>query len=98
MKKQTFGSVWDAIENSKEQALNLKVRSRLMSAICEEIKRGNLSQSKAAEILRVTQPRISDLQRGRVDLFSIDTLVNMLDALGMRLSITVTNEKESVEA
>jgi len=89
MKKQTFSSVWDAIEDSKEQALNLKVRSRLMSALCEELNRRHLSQPKAALLLGVTQPRISDLKRGRVDLFSIDTLINMLGTLETPVSIEI---------
>jgi predicted XRE-type DNA-binding protein len=97
MKKQTFSSVWDAIEDSKEQALNLKVRSRLMSALCEELKRRKLSQPKAAQILGVTQPRISDLQRGRVDLFSIDTLINMLGTLETPISIEITNGAVEVQ-
>jgi predicted XRE-type DNA-binding protein len=87
MKKQTFPSVWDAIEDTKTNALNMKIRSALMSTLSEEIKRKRLSQADAAELLEVTQPRISDLMRGRINLFSIDAPVNMLDAIGVPIFI-----------
>jgi predicted XRE-type DNA-binding protein len=87
MKKQTFKSVWDAIEDSEEEATNMKIRSQLMSALTEELKRRMLSQAETAELLGVTQPRISDLFRGRIDLFSLDTLVNMLSKLRVQIRI-----------
>jgi predicted XRE-type DNA-binding protein len=55
MKKQTFPSVWDAIEDTKTNALNMKIRSALMSTLSEEVKRKRLSQADAAELLEVTQ-------------------------------------------
>jgi predicted XRE-type DNA-binding protein len=48
-----------------------------------------LTQSEAAQLLRVTQPRISDLMRGKIGRFSVDTLIAMLGRAGMRLSVTV---------
>lgn len=91
MKKQTFKSVWDAIEDSEEEALNMKIRAKLMSAVVEELKRQDLSQAENAKLLGVTQPRISDLLRGRIDLFSLDTLVNMLADLGIQVRIEIDN-------
>jgi predicted XRE-type DNA-binding protein len=88
MKKQTFKSVWDAIENSEEEALNMKIRSELMSALIEELKSRKIPQVASAKLIGVTQPRVSDLFRGRVDLFSIDTLVNMLHGLGIQVKIS----------
>jgi predicted XRE-type DNA-binding protein len=88
MKKQKFGSVWDAIEDTPEAAINMKLRSQLMSRISEELKGRGLSQAEAAKILGVTQPRVSDLFRGRIDLFSMDALVNMLYALHFEVEIT----------
>jgi predicted XRE-type DNA-binding protein len=85
MKKQTFKSVWDAIEDSEEEATNMKIRSQLMSTLTEKLKLRKLSQAESAKLLGVTQPRISDLFRGRVDLFSIDTLVNMLSKVGIHI-------------
>jgi predicted XRE-type DNA-binding protein len=92
MKKQTFKSVWDAIEDSEEEATNMKIRSQLMSTLTEKLKLRKLSQAESAKLLGVTQPRISDLFRGRVDLFSIDTLVNMLSKLGFRVHFETSND------
>lgn len=92
MKKQrTYANIWDAIEGG-EEAANLKIRSQLMSVLCEELKRRKLSQAKAAKLLGVAQPRVSDLLRGRIDLFSIDALVNMLYALGIHVNMETSTE------
>jgi predicted XRE-type DNA-binding protein len=48
-----------------------------------------LTQAKAAKILRVTQPRVSDLLRGRIDLFSTDSLIDMLARLGIHVRFVV---------
>ena len=48
-----------------------------------------LKQAEAAELLDVTQPRVSDLMRGRIDLFSIDTLIDMLARLGVRTRLVL---------
>jgi predicted XRE-type DNA-binding protein len=56
----------------------------------QEIIRGRrLRQAQAAKILGVTQPRISALLRGRIDLFSTDTLIDMLTRLGARVKLVV---------
>lgn len=86
---KNFESVWDAIEDSPAQAENMKLRSSLMLALRDHIAKTGMSQSKAAKLLGVTQPRVSDLMRGRVDLFAIDTLVNMLAAAGLRVELRI---------
>lgn len=48
-----------------------------------------LKQAQAAKLLRVTQPRISDLMGGRLDLFSIDTLIDMLANMGVRVKFVL---------
>ncbi|AWK15731.1 XRE family transcriptional regulator [Candidatus Fukatsuia symbiotica] len=90
---QCFESVWDAIEDTPAQAENMKVRAALMNALKERIKTKGLKQTEAAKMLGVTQPRISDLIKGKIDLFSIDTLITMLVASGMHIeNIEVTTE------
>jgi predicted XRE-type DNA-binding protein len=49
----------------------------------------NLTQAKAAELIGVTQPRISDLMRGRLNLFSLDALVDMADRVGLRTRVVL---------
>jgi predicted XRE-type DNA-binding protein len=69
MSKKRFANVWDAIEETPAQAENMKLRSALMRALKDHIARMELSQSQAAKLLGVTQPRISDLMRGKIELF-----------------------------
>ncbi|WP_292532373.1 helix-turn-helix domain-containing protein [Methylocystis sp.] len=89
MSNERFASVWDAIEDTPEQAENMKLRSALMRALKEHISRTGLSQSQAAKLFGVTQPRVSDLMRGKIDLFGLDALVNMAAAAGLHVEIHV---------
>jgi predicted XRE-type DNA-binding protein len=67
---------------------NLDMRRELMTYISDGIAEARLSQAQAARLLGVTQPRISNLMRGRVESFSIDSLVNMLGRQGMRVVVS----------
>jgi predicted XRE-type DNA-binding protein len=70
-------------------AQNMKLRSTLISALKDHISRTHLSQSQAAKVFGVTQPRISDLNREKVELFGLDALVNMAATAGLRVEIYV---------
>ena len=89
MTAKRYESVWDAIEPTQAEAENMRVRSALMAELAAYIERTGLSQTEIARRFGVTQPRISDLVRGKIDLFSIDTLVNMLTAAGLRLDVRI---------
>lgn len=89
MSIERHASVWDAIGESPAEAENLRIRSELMTELAAYIRRNGLTQSQAARQFGVTQPRISDLTRGKIDLFSIDSLVNMLTAAGLHLDLRV---------
>ena len=89
MSKQRFSSVWDAIEDTPEEAENMKLRSALMMALKNHLTHTGMSQAQAAQRFGVTQPRISDLMRGKIDLFSIDALVNMASAAGLHIEMRV---------
>ncbi len=89
MSGETFESVWDAVEDTVAEAENMKLRSTLMMALERQIKSRGWSQGEAARMLGVTQPRISDLLRGKIELFGLDTLVNMVAAAGLHLEIHV---------
>jgi predicted XRE-type DNA-binding protein len=91
MANEQFAYVLDAIEDTPAQAENMKLRSSLMVALQDHIARTGMSQSQAAKIFGVTQPRISDLMRGRIDLFAIDSLVNMLAAAGLRVELRIAD-------
>jgi predicted XRE-type DNA-binding protein len=73
----------------------MKLRSMLISALKMHISRTHLSQSQAAKVFGVTQPRISDLNREKVELFGLDALVNMAATAGLRVEIHVGEAEPS---
>lgn len=87
--EQTFASIWDAIEDTPAEAENMKLRSALMRALEAHIRTKGLSQTQAAKMFGVTQPRVSDLLRGKINLFGLDTLVNMAVAAGLHVEMRV---------
>jgi len=89
MSNERFNSIWDAIEDTPEEAENMKLRSALMMALKARIEHAGLTQAQAAKRFGVTQPRVSDLMRGKIGLFSLDTLVNMAAASGLRIELRV---------
>lgn len=89
MSNERFSSIWDAIEDTPSMAENMKVRSELMMALKDYIEAHRLSQAAAAKVFGVTQPRISDLVRGKINLFGLDTLINMAAAAGLHVQVKV---------
>lgn len=89
MSNERFTSVWDAIEDTPAEAENMRLRSSLMMALKDYIAEKGLSQPQAAKLFGVTQPRISDLIRGKIELFGLDTLVNMVAAAGMHIEMNI---------
>jgi predicted XRE-type DNA-binding protein len=89
MTGKRYASVWDAIENTPQEAENMKIRGALMEKLIDFIGDSGMPQGEIAGLLGVTQPRISDLVRGKIDLFSIDALVNMLVAAGLKVDLFV---------
>lgn len=87
MSNQRFDSVWDAIEDTPEAAENMKLRSALMTALKQHLTRTEMTQAQAAKLLGVTQPRVSDLMRGKINLFGLDALVNMAAAAGLHIEM-----------
>ncbi|MDD5404595.1 MAG: helix-turn-helix domain-containing protein [Sulfuricella sp.] len=89
MSNKQFASVWDAIEDTPEEAENMKLRSGLMIALKDHITRTGLNQSEAAKLFGITQPRVSDLMRGKIGLFGLDALVNMAVAAGLHVEMRI---------
>lgn len=86
-KIESYTSVWDAIADTTEQAANLRARAELMQKIAAIVKENAWTQTEAAKCCGVTQPRMSDLLRGRVSRFSLDALVNIATAIGRRVHV-----------
>jgi predicted XRE-type DNA-binding protein len=83
MTNPSFDSVWDAIEDTPAEAAHMKARSGLMIAIGETVNAWNLTQADAAKRLGVTQPRLNDLLRGRINKFSLDALMTIAINAGL---------------
>ena len=82
------GNVFEDIGFPPTEARNLLLRADLVNSIERLIVRRKLTQSQAAKLFGVTQPRVSDLMRGKIDLFSIDTLIAMLGRAGVEVGLT----------
>ena len=91
MDDQQFANVWDAVEQNPGEAAVMKARSGLMIAIQEAVAGWKLTQAEAAKRLGVTQSRMNDLLRGRIDKFSLDAL--MILATGAGLTVEWRVEK-----
>ena len=91
--QRSSGNVFRDLDFSPEEAENLRIRSDLMLRLTKVIRDEGLTQAEAAGVFGVSQPRVSDLVRGKIDLFSIDMLVNMLAKAGLRVTVTARPRK-----
>jgi len=87
---RAFQSVWDALETSPAEAAHMRLRSDLMIAVQEAVTAWGVTQVEAAKRLSVTQPRLNDLVRGRIDKFSLDALVDLAAHAGLTLRLEIT--------
>jgi predicted XRE-type DNA-binding protein len=91
MARQTFASVWDALEDTAGQAANMRARSELMIAVRGKVESWKVSQTESARRLGLTQPRLNDLMRGRIDKFSLDALINLARPAGLAVRLQIKN-------
>jgi predicted XRE-type DNA-binding protein len=84
------GNVFSDLGFGDNEAEHLRIRSTLMGAVRKLIEDRSFTQAEAARLFGVTQPRISNLIRGRIDLFSVDTLIEMLARAGVHVDIVVS--------
>ena len=83
-------NVFSDLGFSSAEARNLRMRSQLMTALRKFVEKEGLTQAEAATRLKVTQPRVSDLMRGKISRFSLDTLVTMSGDAGLEVALRVT--------
>ena len=87
--KNRFENVWNALEDDPIRIENLKLRSILMIKVTEQIELRQLKQKQAAELMQITQPRVSALLSGKINDFRLDSLVDMAHRLGLQVSLDV---------
>ena len=91
--QRSSGNVFRDLGFSREEAEHLKIRSDLMIRLTRIIETRRLTQAQAARLLGVTQPRISDLMRGKFDRFSVDSLIEMLGHAGAKVTVVVRTRR-----
>ena len=90
-----FVSVWDAIEDTPQQAASMRARSELLIALQQWVKKTGLTQVESARQFGITQPRMSDLMRGKIDLFSLDALMDMATVAGLEPHVSIKKPRAS---
>jgi predicted XRE-type DNA-binding protein len=93
-----YDNVWDALESDPILRDNLKVRSRLLSEISTAIENSGETQTKIAQRLNITQPRVSALMKGKITKFSVDSLMAIACKLGLSIEITVKDTHDVIAA
>ena len=89
------GNVFRDLGFRRGEAEHLLVRADLLIQVQKLIASRRLKQKEAATLLRISQPRVSDLVRGRIDLFSTDMLIDMLARLGARVRLAVKPDRQN---
>lgn len=84
---ERFSNVWDALEDTPQEAANMRLRAKLMRTLCETIRAWELPQKDAARRLGISQPRLNDVLNGKIDKFSLDALVNLSAAAKLEVDI-----------
>ena len=89
IKHVTKNSVLEDLGFSGPDAKNLKIRAALMRSLEKYIADHKLKQKEVADALGISQPRVSDLLRGKITLFSIDQLVKMHERIHMNVALVI---------
>ena len=94
---RSTGNVFRDLGFPPDEAEHLRIRSDLLIELQKTISSRGLKQAETAKLLGVTQPRVSDVMRGRIDLFSVDTLIDMLARLGIRVRLVFRSSRRSAQ-
>jgi predicted XRE-type DNA-binding protein len=95
MSFQEFATAWDAIADTPAEAANLKARASLMASLTNYIKGSGWTQVEAARQLGITQPRVSDLARMKIEHFRLDLLVEIAARAGLHVTVKATKPTRS---
>jgi predicted XRE-type DNA-binding protein len=87
MTEHAFDNIWDALEPDPIERANLQLRSQLLSALIDVLEQNGMTQT--ATLLGIDEPCLTNLMAGRIDLFTIDNLVNMLEKTGRHITLSI---------
>jgi predicted XRE-type DNA-binding protein len=91
MEQQIFDNVWDALEDTPEEAAEMTMRSNLLIAVEQRIRSWNVTQKEAARRLEISQPRLNDLLRGKINNFSLEALVGLAIKAGLTVRMEIAD-------
>jgi predicted XRE-type DNA-binding protein len=94
MERLQFDNIFEATTDDKAEAADLEFRADLLLVIRKIVDENDWSPSETATALGVTQPRISELMRGKISLFSSDKLIRFLSILGYRLKAQYQSDRQ----
>jgi predicted XRE-type DNA-binding protein len=93
MESHVFENVWDALADTPEEAANLTMRSSLLIAIEQKVKSWGVTQSVAALRLGLTQPRLNDLMKNKINNFSLDSLIVIAGKADLDVQLSIAEKK-----
>ncbi len=83
------GNVFEDLGFTAQESQNLLLRSQTMVALVQWFEASGMTQAQAAKSLSITQPRFNQLLKGKIEIFSLDALVNMATSAGMRVGLSI---------
>ncbi len=89
MVHEKFGNVWFALADNEADAINMTMRSDLMTSIEKIVSGWDLPQAEAAKRLGLTRPRLNDLLRGKISKFSLEALAAIAHKAGLTVKMSV---------
>ena len=89
MIKKGSANIFEDLSFGAQESQNLLLRSQTMIALAQWFDASGLTQSEAAKMLGITQPRLNQMLKGKMDIFSLDALVNMATSAGMRVGLNI---------
>ena len=89
LKMEVFDNVWDAIEDTPEEAARMTILANLLLAVDRRVRSWSLPPAQAAKRLGVTQARLNDLLKGKIDKFGLDDLVALAVKAGLQIKLDV---------
>lgn len=90
-----IASVWDAIERDPSAAAHMKLRAEIMVHLQEALAARSGTQQDKADWLGISQPRLNDLLQGRIERFSLDALVDLVQAEGGEVEVRIRSAPAS---
>lgn len=85
--EKAYDSVWQALAKDEAEAETMRLRADLLIALRDRVAAWKLTQAEAAKRLGISQPRLNNMLRGRIESFSLDMLTKLACRAGLRVEM-----------